>query len=83
MLSIACSAVSTPKKDASIAVDPDFCELAQNNLLKLHCPQGEPTKRGTPFAEVCKQVQSQGIGLNAKCLSSITSCLDIDKCINP
>lgn len=79
---IACSTVPTPRKDASIIIDPDYCELAENNLLKLHCPEGEPTKRGTSFTEVCKQVQNNGVGLNAKCLSTIHSCLDIDKCIN-
>lgn len=70
-------------KDTSQIVDPDYCELAQVNLQKIHCKEGEPTKRGTSFANVCRDIQTNGgVGLNAKCLSTITSCLDIDKCLN-
>lgn len=57
----------------------EWCDKAEENLRALGCPEGEPTKKGKRFADVCRETQENGIGLNPKCLAEIKSCDVIDK----
>lgn len=68
----------TIKKD--ITEDIKYCDAAEYNLLKLNCKEGEPTKKGRTFYKFCQQLESNGIFLNAQCLSKINSCDQINEC---
>lgn len=63
-----------------IVVDSDYCLLAQENLQKLKCPEGMPLPNGDTFKTFCESTQNAGIFINPRCLSTITTCLQIDKC---
>lgn len=57
----------------------EWCDKAEANLLALGCPEGQPTKKGTRFADVCRDTQENGINLNPQCLAGIKSCDAVDK----
>ena len=63
-----------------VPTDVEMCDAAEANLKALHCPEGEPTKRGTPFAMVCRELSAAGIFPNPRCLSSVKSCAEVDVC---
>jgi hypothetical protein len=63
-----------------VVVDTDLCDVAEANLKALHCPEGEPTKRGERFGDVCRELHAAGIFVNPRCLSTIASCSDVDVC---
>ncbi len=69
-----------PPRPQPIPVDTYMCELAERHLIALNCPEGRPTKRGKPFAEVCKELQDNGIFVNPKCLSLVETCAGVDVC---
>lgn len=60
--------------------DIKFCSLAEKNLQKLECAEGKPTKKGKTFEEFCKETEENKIFLNAECLSTITSCQEVNQC---
>jgi hypothetical protein len=57
----------------------EWCKRAEENLLALGCPEGQPTKKGKRFADVCRETQDNGIDLNPKCLAGVKACSEIDK----
>src|SRR5262245_18383449 len=57
----------------------EWCEKAEQNLLALGCPEGQPTKKGKRFADVCRETQENGVNLNAECLAKVKSCDSLDK----
>jgi len=63
-----------------IVIDNNYCLKAQENLQRLHCAEGEPTKKGKSFEQFCVGTQQNGVFLNPKCLSEITSCGQVDSC---
>lgn len=63
-----------------VVVDTEYCDAAEANLIKLNCPEGQPTKRGERFGDVCRELHSEGIFVNPRCLSTITSCTSVDVC---
>lgn len=63
-----------------VVTDSDWCEKAQENLLRLQCAEGEPTKKGKSFAEFCRETQENGIFLNPRCLAGIDRCQMIASC---
>lgn len=81
-----CSGPVTQKpvqpKPTPIVTDTEQCDLAQINLLRLRCPEGNPTKKGKTFSDFCKETQNNGIFLNPKCLATLTDCSQIDSCTN-
>lgn len=68
----------TIKKDFTL--DMGYCAEAEKNLLKLDCKEGKPTKRGKTFYQFCQETESNGIFLNAQCLTKITNCNQINEC---
>ena len=73
------SPVSVP---TPITTDVSYCDAAEAHLIALGCPEGQPTKRGTRFADVCRELLHVGIYANPKCLVSAKSCSEIDSCTN-
>ncbi len=63
-----------------VVTDTEFCDAAEANLIKLGCPEGKPTKRGERFGDVCRELHSEGIFVNPRCLSTLTSCAGVDVC---
>lgn len=64
----------------------EFCDLAEKRLQDLQCAEGNPTKKGERFGDVCRELQSKGIAIDPKCLSEIKTCADVDVCthtVNP
>ena len=63
-----------------VVTDTAFCDAAEANLIKLGCPEGKPTKRGTRFSDVCRDLHENGIFVNPRCLATISSCSAVDVC---
>lgn len=63
-----------------IVTGTNYCDKAQENLLRLNCVEGHSTKKGKPFAQFCRETQENGIFINPKCLSEITDCGQVDSC---
>ena len=63
-----------------VVTDTQFCDAAEANLIKLGCSEGKPTKRGTRFAGVCRDLHDNGIFVNPRCLSTISTCSAVDVC---
>lgn len=63
-----------------IPVDVDMCDAAEVHLIALSCPEGQPTKRGTRFADICRELSAAGIFPNPRCLANIKSCSEVDVC---
>ncbi len=75
-----------PPRPTPIPTDVEMCDLAEKHLLELGCPEGRPTKRGTPFSMVCRELSAAGIFANPKCLANVRSCAEVDVCtgtVNP
>jgi hypothetical protein len=58
--------------------DSLYCAPAEENLKRLGCPEGQPTKKGKTFTEVCQNASNNFIWFNPKCLASINSCSEIE-----
>jgi len=69
-----------PPRPTPIPTDTDQCELAEQHLLELGCPVAQPTKRGTRFALVCRELHAAGIFANPKCLANVKTCAEVDVC---
>ena len=65
--------------------DTNLCPAADANLQRLACiPVGQPyTLKGKSFTEFCQETQNNGVYINPKCLSQITTCSQEDACNNP
>jgi hypothetical protein len=61
----------------------EYCKIAQLHLEKLGCiAKDKPyTKKGKYFGEFCQETISNGIDLSPKCISEITSCDQINPCV--
>ncbi len=69
--------------------DSQYCEPAEQHLSQL-CSEGSanllccqvvrPLKNGKTFQQFCREKEFNGIGLNAKCMSQVMNCNDIDAC---
>jgi len=63
-----------------IPTDVDMCDAAEIHLIALSCPEGQPTKRGTRFSDICRELSAAGIFPNPRCLANIKSCSEVDVC---
>ena len=60
---------------------------AQTNLLKLQCKDnngnllGGPNASGETYANRCEDEQDTGIPTAAQCISTVTSCDQVDPCL--
>jgi hypothetical protein len=63
-----------------VPVDIEYCNLAEDHLIALHCSEGNPTTKGKRFGDVCRELQNAGIVVNPKCLATVKSCTEIDVC---
>ena len=74
----------------SVIDDTDKCVDADQHLAQLCavdseknsycCATESPTKKGKTFTQFCIEKQNEGVWLNPTCLSTITSCDQIDVC---
>jgi hypothetical protein len=81
LLSLLSCKPAIPPRETPFVQDTELCEAAEVRLLKLKCEEGQPTKKGTRFKDVCEDVQKNGgVFLNPRCLSNITDCNQIDIC---
>lgn len=69
-----------PPHPTPIPVDVDMCDAAEAHLIAIGCPEGQPTKRGTKFSDVCRELSAAGIFPNPRCLSTVKSCAEVDVC---
>lgn len=84
--------VPTPPKPTPVVTGTDQCGAAEQNLHNLCnmdpvknnycCQVVAPTKKGKSYTQFCQEKQNQGIFLNPKCVSGVTSCDQIDPCTN-
>jgi hypothetical protein len=82
----------TPPHPTPVVIDTDQCGAAETNLHSLCnadpvknsycCQVVAPTKKGKSYTQFCQDKQLQGVFLNPKCVSSVTSCEQIDACTN-
>lgn len=70
----------SPPRPTPIVVDTNYCKDAEVHLLELKCPVAQPTKKGVPFEEFCKQTQNAGVFVNPRCLASVRDCQSVDYC---
>jgi hypothetical protein len=73
-----------------ITSDIQYCNAAEQNLQKLCnadgvknaycCEVVKPTKKNKSFTQFCQETANNGISTHSKCLSTITSCNQIDTC---
>lgn len=76
-----CIEPKTQPRPTPIVVDTDKCYLAEVKLKELHCiSDGAFTKKGKSFSQVCEETQEAGVFMNPRCLSTITSCDQVDVC---
>src|SRR5258708_4219446 len=88
-----CAGISStqfPPQPPQPASDTEYCAPAETKLKSLCqkdqinnkycCDTVAPTKKNKSFTTVCQETQNQNIFLNPKCLSTITSCNQIDIC---
>lgn len=84
-LIVACGTNQTP---SVLAVAPppqvasNYCAAAETHLKTLGCISitAPYTLKGKNFTEFCQETQSNGIDLGPQCLSTITSCNQMDSC---
>ncbi len=69
-----------PPRPTPVVVDVDLCDSAEAHLIALGCPEGQPTKRGLRFGDVCRELSAAGIFPNPKCLANVKSCVEVDVC---
>ena len=80
--------VGCPRQPAVPVVEDGgelFCFEAETHLLRdLNCKDsrgiqlGSPNKKGRSFAEVCRDLYSQGVNFKAKCLSQAKDCTEVN-----
>ncbi len=63
-----------------VPTDVEMCDAAEVHLIALGCPEGQPTKRGTRFADICRELSAAGIFPNPRCLANVKSCSEVDVC---
>lgn len=71
-----------PPRPTPVVTDTQYCDAAEENLNKLGCPEGKPTKRGTRFGKLCRELHENGIFVNPQCLATIITCSAVDVCTN-
>ncbi len=69
-----------PPRPTPVPTDSEWCDLAENRLTELNCPESQPTKKGVHFGAFCRELQSKGIFINPKCLAEVKSCAGVDVC---
>lgn len=89
---IGCPQNPVTPKPTPIVVDTEMCDTADKHLAQLCladseknkycCMIGSPTKKGKTYTQFCIEKQNQGVWLNPRCVSQITSCEQIDNCTN-
>jgi hypothetical protein len=71
---------------APAPTDSNFCDAAGANLLTLKCTDGEghllggPNSLGVSYADRCRNAESTGVPMAAKCISAVTSC-EVNTCL--
>lgn len=62
--------------------DEHLTQLCQADPVKNKycCQVVAPTKKGKNFTQFCIEKQNEGLFLNPRCLSTVTSCDQIDVC---
>jgi hypothetical protein len=75
--------VACPKGPVPIITNIEYCQPAEIHLKELGCiPIDKPyTVKGKQFNEFCQETMQNGINLNPKCLSTITSCTQMNACV--
>ena len=78
-------------RETPIPTDTAYCSVAEKHLNDLCeqnrtannfcCVVGSHTAKEKSFTEFCRETQEAGIALNPRCLSSILTCDQIDKCV--
>lgn len=81
----ACGPAPAPQAPSTVEAEagaPNSCTTACTNLRKLHCPLGEPTRKGASCETVCDNVQvnNAGAGFPVVCLTRAKSCEIADTC---
>lgn len=57
------------------------CETACERLQQLGCPAGQPTPKGAPCVQVCRNVMDSGlIEWDLECLARAVTCGSTDRC---
>lgn len=80
-----CPPVSTvpdpvPPRPTPVPTDIEWCDRAETRLIELNCPESQPTKKGIRFGAFCRELQSNGIAINPRCLAEVKSCAEVDVC---
>lgn len=80
--------VGCPRQPVVPAVEDGgelFCYEAETHLLRdLNCKDsrgirlGSPNKKGVSFADVCRDLYTQGVNFKAKCLSTAKNCDEVN-----
>jgi hypothetical protein len=68
--------------DPKEPTDTDMCATACANLNRLGCEEGATLPDGTTCEAFCINTQKSGHALDPTCMSTITSCKDIEKTCN-
>lgn len=77
---ISCGPHHVSNPDRNTTKDVEYCNDASKKLIELGCKEGKPTKKGLSFYDLCIDLESKGMYINAKCISQIDSCEKIDYC---
>jgi hypothetical protein len=91
LVAIDCAS-SLPSSDGlpSVKTDVNYCTTAEQHLQALClkdqvansacCDAVKSTKKGKRFGAFCSETMSEGIDLKPRCLSTISSCSQINSC---
>ena len=66
-----------------IGTEDQFCFEAQIHLQELGCKEGDVSKNGTTFEELCKYLYAAGVNVHPQCLIAINNCEQVNSCISP
>lgn len=75
--------VACPNGPVPVITNIEYCQAAENHLKALGCiPTDKPyTLKGKQFHEFCQETMQNGINLSPKCLCTITSCGQMNSCV--
>lgn len=90
LTAIDCGSVAVAPHPTPVVTDTSLCPVADTNLANLckadsvknaYCCQVDAvTKKGKSFSQVCTEKQGEGVYFNPRCISTVTSCDQIDTC---
>lgn len=90
LINVGCPRNPVSPHPTPVVTDTNMCVEVETHLTQMCnanptknaycCQVSAPTKKGKSYTQFCIEKQNQGVFLNPKCVSQVTSCDQIDQC---